>query len=62
MLELASCIGNTFDLGTLTVIAGDRLHHVATALRPAIDAAIIRPVSGGFSQAVLHELEETSNA
>jgi predicted ATPase/signal transduction histidine kinase/tRNA A-37 threonylcarbamoyl transferase component Bud32 len=58
MLELASCIGNTFNLGLLAVIAEERVQTVASALRPAIDAAILRPVSGGFSQLVLHGLAD----
>lgn len=60
MLELAACIGGHFDLGTLSVVAEQRVHQVATALRPAIDVAIVRPQSAGFSQLALHELEASA--
>lgn len=60
VLELAACIGGHFDLGTLSVVAEQRVHQVATALRPAIDVAIVRPQSAGFSQLALHELEASA--
>jgi signal transduction histidine kinase len=55
MLELASCIGSRFDIGTLSIIAKMPVHEVAGHLRPAIDGAIVAAISGGFSQMAIHE-------
>ena len=52
VLELAACIGNRFDLGTLSIISEMPLPDVARALLPAVEAGIITTVCGGFNHLV----------
>ncbi len=58
MLELASCIGSRFDLGTLSVVAELPLAEVVAALHPAVDEGIITTVCGGFNHLVRWDLDE----
>ena len=51
-LELASCIGSRFDVGTLMIIADQPMQQVAAALRPAVEDGLITTVCGGFNRLV----------
>ncbi|HSI77904.1 MAG TPA: adenylate/guanylate cyclase domain-containing protein [Lunatimonas sp.] len=48
LLKLASCIGNKFDLGTLSIIRKDRKPAVYQDLKPALDMDLIIESSDGY--------------
>jgi predicted ATPase/signal transduction histidine kinase/tRNA A-37 threonylcarbamoyl transferase component Bud32 len=50
VLELASCIGGRFDLGTLVMLTGNDAGQVAEALRPAVEQGIVTTVCSGFGR------------
>ena len=58
VLELASCIGGRFDLGTLSVVSELPLAEVVEALLPAVDEGIVTTVCGGFNHLVRWDLDE----
>src|SRR5215204_611056 len=48
VLELASCIGNSFKLKTLSLITGKKASDIAAILWPALEVEIIIPLSGNY--------------
>jgi predicted ATPase len=48
VLELAACIGNTFDLATLSLIAGKTPADTAAALQPALLRQAVVPLSESY--------------
>ena len=58
VLELAACIGDRFDLGTLCVLAEQSLADVVPALHAAVEEGIITTVCGGFNHLVRWDLSE----
>ncbi|HEX6048931.1 MAG TPA: serine/threonine-protein kinase PknK, partial [Gemmatimonadaceae bacterium] len=48
VLQLAACIGNTFDLGTLALIAGKSAADTAAALQPALVRQALVPLSESY--------------
>ena len=49
ILHVAACIGNAFDLDTLSTVSGESNEDLAGALWPAIDAELVRPVGRAWS-------------
>jgi hypothetical protein len=46
-IQLASCIGGRFDLGTLALIAGEHSEGARDLIRPAVDAGLVIPDRDG---------------
>jgi predicted ATPase/class 3 adenylate cyclase len=59
VLELAACIGNTFDLATLALIAGKTPAETAAALQPALLRQAVVPLSESY-RLVAHGADESS--
>ncbi len=59
LLTLAACIGNTFGLETLTIIAGRSLSTTAQELWAALQAGLILPISKDYQMAMLVGEAET---
>lgn len=51
VLELAACIGNTFDLGTLAIIYQRSLEDTATALAEALQRGVVVPIDEDYALA-----------
>jgi predicted ATPase/class 3 adenylate cyclase/tRNA A-37 threonylcarbamoyl transferase component Bud32 len=48
LLEIAACLGNTFQLRTLTLITGKKASEIAETLWPALEVEIIIPLNGNY--------------
>ncbi len=54
-LQLAACIGNSFDLYTLVLVSGSTLKHKTADLWPALQSGLIVPVGDGYRTAKLYD-------
>jgi predicted ATPase len=52
LLHMASCMGNRFDLGLLTILSGQSVLQVVRGLRPSMDEGIIRTICPGYGRVV----------
>ena len=55
ILELAACLGNTFDLSTLAIISQDKPAEVLTDLFPALQEGLVVPLNKQYK--LIEELE-----
>lgn len=60
LLDIASCIGNGFDLLALSNITGRSLSRIASDLKPAVEGSLIKPL--GSNQRLFEALDEDDSA
>lgn len=61
LLQLAACIGNSFDLATLALIAERPVAQVGAALQPALARQAVVPLSEGY-RLVAHGADDAGSA
>jgi predicted ATPase/class 3 adenylate cyclase len=62
VLQFAACIGNTFDLETLAIIAGRTMSSAAADLREALTREMILPLTESYRFAGLDQPDQGANA